>query len=682
LYFTAPGFVLSYTMPSPHSGEGSGWVRMRLIDYLGAFAVEDLRELARRRGIPLHQEALRGRQTLLRVLAASLGSYEAVRAAVYGLNQAELSLLKLLLENRSSPSLSGLARVVGSEPASLKGALDGLRLWGLVFPEGDWEHIGVPGSTRLVESYLAPSKTTPEGQLNVDFVPPTLHPAEAPTEPRPASFGWDAAELLARIARTRCKLTQAGKMNRRDLRTMETAFSVKTYGYAYFLHGVVAGLGLVSPSQGYLGVPDQADAWLAQEELRRAALTLSRWESLQGYPESANTDPADSDYIPLMLQGHRGRVAAALRESDAADGVSVESLARRLVWLAPLSFRQWDGSQDAALITSRMLRSLYWLGLLAVDDAEAPKHARVTPLGARVLGLGGTPAPLVPEEAQFFLQPNAEAFAPPNLSPRTVFHLRRITGEKKGGPAGMYPITAESLRRAFDTGLKPSAVAQFLERFSRTGLPSNVRALVETTGRQHGRIQLAPAEYVLVTDDKALLDEIRSLKTVEPLLRKPLTERAMLLSAADAPELLKRLRARGYAPMDSSETGEVPELPEDPAVVPELAPGPAPTRRNPAELDWSGIGSDEAPVDADGQVMEPGELRALMQDAVTDGLEVEMEYLGRRHEVPTVRTICPYYVAGDIVEAYCRLRNDDRYFNISRIAWARLTGEKFDLERV
>jgi hypothetical protein len=331
------------------------------------------------------------------------------------------------------------------------------------------------------------------------------------------------------------------------------------------------------------------------------------------------------------------------------------------------------------LATSRILRSLYWLGLLAVDDPDAPQQSRLTALGSRILRMNDE-TPLVPEEPHFFLQPNAEAFAPPNLSPRTLFHLRRITGEKKGGPAGMYPVTTESLRRAFDSGVAPAEVSVFLERFSRTGLPPNVRALVETAGRQHGRIRLVPAEYVLVTDEPGLLDELRNVKQVEPLLGDDLTERAVRLEAQDAGELLKRLRARGYAPLDLSVTGDVPPLAEDPESVSPLPEMPVQAaRRTPGELDWTHIADGEEP-DRDADLATgPEEIRALLDQAQAEQFAVEIEYRGKGPDSPTVRTICPAYLAGDIVVAHCRLREAERYFNISRIAWARATEEGFDL---
>ena len=62
-------------------------------------------------------------------------------------------------------------------------------------------------------------------------------------------------------------------------------------------------------------------------------------------------------------------------------------------------------------------------------------------------------------------------------------------------------MSSRSRKLLNDTGVNVSQILTFLEKFSRTGLPSNVRALVETAGRQHGRIRLVPAGYVLVTDE-------------------------------------------------------------------------------------------------------------------------------------------------------------------------------------
>src|SRR3712207_8565606 len=62
-------------------------------------------------------------------------------------------------------------------------------------------------------------------------------------------------------------------MNRRDLRAMESAFTVSTNGYSTFLYLLTAALWLLEGSragsrEGYLAVPDRADAWLDRKSTR------------------------------------------------------------------------------------------------------------------------------------------------------------------------------------------------------------------------------------------------------------------------------------------------------------------------------------------------------------------------------------------------------------------------------
>src|SRR5690349_3150062 len=121
---------------------------MRLNDYLSSFSIEDLREMAARRRLRLAPEAARSRQTLVRVLTGALGQYDGVYGAVIQLNQAELSALRYVLQAGRRPSLSGLLAASNADATTAKGVLESLRLWGLIFPEGDWEHIAVPQPTQ------------------------------------------------------------------------------------------------------------------------------------------------------------------------------------------------------------------------------------------------------------------------------------------------------------------------------------------------------------------------------------------------------------------------------------------------------------------------------------------------------------------------------------------------------
>lgn len=549
-----------------------GWCsgRMQIGDYLNAFSIEDLRELVQRRGLSLPPQTLKGRQTLVRTLSAVLGRYDSIYSVTGRLNLAELAVLGAVFRDPRAAGLNRISSESGVSPAEIKPVLNSLRLWGLLFPEGSWEHIAVPQQTEYGVRHLQHVLPQAAKDLKSALQSPDLARAGAAAlDRRPGSLARDAAELLARVARSRFKLTQAGRMNRRDLKGMEGALAVEDSSYAPFLYMLLGGMGMLEVSStGLLSVNDAADAWLAQPEAERAALAAQAWVSLYAFPETSFGDPGEEYYVPPMLPKYR-QDACSLLSAQGPAGLTSASLAGALHWSAPLSFSQFGAHSNALPLASRLLRSLYWLGLAEVDRPAQPASARVSRLGAAALG--GEEISLVPEDPQFFLQPNAEVFAPPNLAPRTLFHLRRMTAEKKGGPVGVYPITADSLRRALDSGVKMPEILQFLEAYSRTGLPGTVRTQVETAGRQHGRIRLVPTGYVVVTDEPRLMEELRNVKPVAGLLGAPLTERVSLLSAEHAKELAKRLRARGYAPLDLADTGEAPPVPVDPG-----APAPPP----------------------------------------------------------------------------------------------------------
>lgn len=661
-------------------------MRFNFEDYLNLFSVDDLRELAQRRGFLLAQSALNSRQTLVRRLSATLERPESVYPSLFGLNAAELAALGQVVTPRGVTSASSLAGKLGWNAAVAASVLDGLRRLGLLFPEGNWESIVVPPPTRAAIHYL-PTQHAGAAPAPLQPTAPALVPAPgAAPEPRIGTVSWDVAEILARVQRSRMKLTQAGRINRRDLKALEGAFPAGPPAYTTFLYVLTASATMLIGWKGLLTAAEDIDRWLSMREEPRLGALLQTWVTMRGFAENVSDNPEDAEYAPGYLPLQRMRVLDLL--AAVGEPITVESLAGVLAWQAPLTFQQWDGSSDSLRVTQRILRSLYWLGVVALDDPEKPAHFALTPAGARTTVRPDAPAP-IPEEAQFFLQPNAEIFAPPNLQPRTLFHLRRITGEKKGGPAGMFPLTADSVRRALDSGLTADAIVTFLERFSRTGLPENVRTLVETAGRQHGRIRLVPASYVVVTADAALMQELRSLKTVAPLLEADLTAQVATVDTANVPELTKRLRARGYAPSDAGEVRPDMHLPDNPE-MPQTELAPPPVSLPESGLDWSRLEDDPQAEAGDGAAAVPrgeigtppdtvvtmrGEIVALLQEAITQQLEIEIGYHGRGRREDTERVLWPLFLEDGMLEAYCTLRQDYRNFAVSRIAWARLTGE-------
>jgi len=72
----------------------------------------------------------------------------------------------------------------------------------------------------------------------------------------------------------------------------------------------------------------------------------------------------------------------------------------------------------------------------------------------------------------------------------------------------------------------------------------------------------------------------------------------------------------------------------------------------------------------------PKEIQQLLELAVDHWMVVEILYHSQEGKT-TVREIEPLEVGRVGVDAWCRLRDDERHFFLARIQWARATGERY-----
>ena len=65
----------------------------------------------------------------------------------------------------------------------------------------------------------------------------------------------------------------------------------------------------------------------------------------------------------------------------------------------------------------------------------------------------------------------------------------------------------------------------------------------------------------------------------------------------------------------------------------------------------------------------------LIEQAIEEGFDLEMEYYARSRGEFTTRRITPESFDGDMVVAYCHLRKEDRVFKVSRIKRIKKAGK-------
>jgi hypothetical protein len=526
----------------------------------------------------------------------------------------------------------------------------------------------------------------------------------------------DIAYLLGYLGRTDAGRTNKDLIHRNILKSMAKGLTIPTVAYASFVYAIAREADLVGlqGKHDHYEITTQGEAWLEQPAEAQLSSLYTVWRGQGLYAENAMEALLDNRafYHVDETRAYRANAITLLTEfagEHPDDFVSLSSLAARahFQWWsrfpAENSTRtaevvaegEFDEEEDAlppeTLSPSELLsricaESLYWLGLVETSGqpANGASFVRLSPRGCRVLA-GMTEAETLQTAPvdMFIVQPNLEIYAPPNLAPRHLYRLFRVADPNS---SGMLVISRDNLRRALDRGETTTGLLDFLRKHSNTGVPQNVEYLINEVGGRHGHIKVGQAGIYLQVTDPVLLQELMAQKKLGIHFRGQLGETVALVTGDSVEAILKQLRQAGYLPVaaGSPET----ETHSKPRKVIYAQPKPPKNLSNDVEsrIDWAAIEKDaETPWQVETKAEIPpsvetnlANIQALLARAVRANLCVEIAYQAKAEVAATQRVIEPREMNGSLVHAFCRLRNDNRMFNVRYIKWARPTGEVFE----
>jgi hypothetical protein len=253
------------------------------------------------------------------------------------------------------------------------------------------------------------------------------------------------------------------------------------------------------------------------------------------------------------------------------------------------------------------------------------------------------------------------------------------------GTAYTWRFGPASVRRALDAGYTGGSLLADLRAVAGKALPQPLEYLIMDVARRHGAVRASAVACCLRGEDTALLAEIASDKRLRALELRLLAP-TVLASGTPLEETLAALRKAGYAPV--AETADGTPVIERPtahraAVAP--AKAKAASRRaagskplaapDPVALARALLAApDDPPVAASGSLatvraaavnLTAGEARILAH-AIDDHQPVAIHYLNRDGN-PSSRVIDDIELSGGSLSAWCRLRDDHRWFNLARI---------------
>lgn len=678
---------------------GVGALARRLLDQR---SMEFLVALARNVGLPSRPHS--GKASMLGELSAALSEPDRVRALLGEASPQAIAMFERIRDaggsmTRHEMMLGGIIRwsdPAWSERRKVLTPLDWLESRGLVILDANAVYTGamvVPGEVELAlrggQLFRSWSSASPP-ELDVTDGGP--HAAEAGD---PAKIVAEMETLLEAWAQTRPPTLQRGGLGVRELRRTAKAVGFPER-YVCFLYALAAEAGLIGVDDDGRVVPSPAGlAWPALPAPRRWALLFEAWLAGTLWTEEAEDGLVPLDQAQPALWVTKLRRGAVEELAGLAPGVSTDAagIGARLAWRYPALLQPGAGASNFVRLA---VQGLLWLG-----TASGPHPVRLLEPGRSAIadpGWWGTPGPgaaaFAPEVATCTVGADLTIIVPGPPVHELGSALGRFADLKASSPARIYQLSETSLRRALDDGMPATDIVAVLERHAPKGVPQNVAYLIEDVGRRHGNLVAGRAGLYLRSEDPALLRAAvadRRLASFQPRLIAPTVA---VLESIDLAQLLSVLRAGGYLPVAEDGGGLIRGMPRPRRVhrllvAPEHAgplsaaeagelaqairTGPKPDApKAPAASRAKPRGGRRPGVTAHDR----GDIRDLLQVAIAEGRVVEISYTAA-DGAETTREIEPLDIDGAFVDAWCRLREDERRFAIGGIGSARMTGERF-----
>ncbi|MFJ5862506.1 helicase-associated domain-containing protein [Pseudarthrobacter sp. NPDC092439] len=378
-----------------------------------------------------------------------------------------------------------------------------------------------------------------------------------------------AAELLQTVRDQPLATLRSGGVGVRELRRLAEQLRVDQprAGVLLELCGLAGLIRLDVDSSTWVQPPELE--WLAlprQEQwlwLVNAWLASERVPSLVGQPISgpgaAQRTASGSSIVPLSAEAqrpdaplvrkrileilHELTAEAAGSEPGADDGpapvLDAAAVLQRAEWSQPRMARRFSSLIRGVLAEAELLGlvgsgALSQLGsALAQDDPDA------------ALAILGEHLPA--ELNHVLLQADLTAVAPGYLSPALAGKLQAMADAEGQGPATIYRFSADSIRRALDSGYDAAGLLDFLREHSATAVPQPLQYLVEDTAARHGRIRVGQAASFIQSEDEAALLELLAGPKAAALGLVRLAP-TVLLSSASPRDTAHELRSLGLSP--------------------------------------------------------------------------------------------------------------------------------------
>ncbi len=506
-------------------------------------------------------------------LAARASSRSSLNLAALQLDYVTLVLLSVLHSTGDTPRQQ-LSRILQVEPdaATLRNAYSTLRQLALAWSKGD--ALFVAGKFEI-ESLQPLAAQYPPLPPRLPTLPITMIDGVALDHAGAGSAAELirlAEQLLTTCAQQPVLQLRAGGVSTRELSRIAKSASIDPEMVALLLELCYAsgllGLDGVGEVEVESWLPTAVfDHWRTDSPGQRWTTLARAWLSMRRQPSFVERrDERARRIAPLSVElacseapWLRQQLLTCFADLPTAAVTTPAAMLELLTWRAPVRIAAAELAPDGsrAPIVRAVLIEAATLGVLGMNS-RTPNHYGLTGFGRALLSAEDSadvlnkllPAPV----DHVLVQADLTVIAPGPLTSELAHDIALLATVESAGAATVYRVTADSLRRALDTGWSRDDLHRFFATNSATGTPQALSYLIDDAARRHGGLRVGGASAYLHSGDESLIAALLADPRCAQLRLRRLAP-AVLIANTAAVTLVSTLRSAGYAAAEEDASG-------------------------------------------------------------------------------------------------------------------------------